>query len=247
MAKLFNSIRKQLVSEKPSASRTSNYLKYAFGEIVLVVIGILIALSINTWNEGRKTKMIEKQIFENLLTSLKKDSTELVRIVDYQEKGIKQHNKIIYSTASEITSTMSKDSISNMLYELFYGAFSFFPKYGVYNSLVSSEGLDIIKSEVIKSKLIDLYDYEYKRYESIDKVLDNRFEFILAPFLSRKIGFYVNSNFEHNIIDKKKFENNFLELQLQCKDLTAQFTSSLLLLKSIQKNVNTLILEMKKV
>ena len=40
MDKLFNAIRKKLVSEKPSASRTSNYLKYAFGEIVLVMIGI---------------------------------------------------------------------------------------------------------------------------------------------------------------------------------------------------------------
>jgi len=42
MAKLFNSIRKKLVSDKPSVQRTSNYLKYAIGEIVLVVIGILI-------------------------------------------------------------------------------------------------------------------------------------------------------------------------------------------------------------
>jgi len=226
--------------------KTVNYLKYAFGEIILVVFGILIALSINTWNEGRKIKKIEKQIFENLLTSLKKDSTELVRILDYQEKGIKQHNKIVYSTASEITSKMSKDRISNMLYELYNGSFSFFPKYGTYNSLVSSEGLDIIKLEIIKSKLIDLYDYQYKRYESIDKVLDERFDAFLFPFLNRKVGFYVNSNFEHNIIDKKKFENSFLELQLQCKDLTAQFNSSLLLLQSIQKNVNTLMLEMKK-
>jgi len=42
MAKLFNSIRRKLVSDKPSFERTTNYLKYAIGEIVLVVIGILI-------------------------------------------------------------------------------------------------------------------------------------------------------------------------------------------------------------
>jgi len=42
MAKLFNKIRKQLVSDKPPFERTSNYLKYTIGEIVLVVIGILI-------------------------------------------------------------------------------------------------------------------------------------------------------------------------------------------------------------
>jgi len=42
MAKLFNNIRKKLVADKPSSVRTANYLKYAIGEIVLVVIGILI-------------------------------------------------------------------------------------------------------------------------------------------------------------------------------------------------------------
>ena len=46
MLKIFRNIRKQLLSE----NKTFQYLKYAFGEIVLVVIGILIALSINNWN-----------------------------------------------------------------------------------------------------------------------------------------------------------------------------------------------------
>jgi len=66
MAKLFNNIRKQLVSEKPSVSRTSNYLKYAVGEIVLVVIGILIALQINNWNEQRKLKKVELNLLYEL-------------------------------------------------------------------------------------------------------------------------------------------------------------------------------------
>jgi hypothetical protein len=54
MIKLFRNIRKKLVSEKPSAKRTTNYLKYAIGEIIPVVIRILIALSINNWNEVTK-------------------------------------------------------------------------------------------------------------------------------------------------------------------------------------------------
>ena len=241
MIKFFRKIRYNLMEQ----NKTGKYFKYAIGEIVLVMVGILLALQVNNWNEGRKTNKIEKQIFENLLTSLKKDSTELIRIVKYQEKSIKQHDKIINSNVLDITSTMSEDSISNMLHDLHNGSFSFFPKYGIYNSIISSKGLDILKSEVIRSKLIDLYDYEYKRYESIDKVLDERFDAILIPFLSRKIGFYVNSSEKHNIIDKRKFENNFLELQLHCKDLTAQLASSIDLLESIQKNVNILVIEME--
>jgi hypothetical protein len=241
MIKFFRKIRYDLMEK----NKTGKYLKYAIGEIILVMIGILLALQVNTWNEGRKTNKIEKQIFKNLLTSLKKDSTELVRIIDYQVKSVKQHNRIINSTASEITSVISEDSISNILHELCNGRYSFFPKYGIYNSIVSSKGLDILKSEDIRSKLIDLYDYEYKRYESIDKVLDQRFDAVFIPFLNREIGFYVNSSFEHNLIDKTILDNNFSELQLQCKYLTSKFTSSLMLLQSIQRNVNKLIIEMR--
>ena len=50
----------------PIENKTRKYLKYAIGEIVLVVIGILIALSINNWNEDRKAWKIENQISNSL-------------------------------------------------------------------------------------------------------------------------------------------------------------------------------------
>lgn len=50
MIKFFRSIRKNLLNE----GKTTKYFKYAIGEIILVVIGILIALQINNWNEDRK-------------------------------------------------------------------------------------------------------------------------------------------------------------------------------------------------
>ena len=65
MLKLFRNIRKQLLNE----GNTTNYLKYAIGEIVLVIIGILIALQINNWNENRKSK---QQMLINI-SSIKED------------------------------------------------------------------------------------------------------------------------------------------------------------------------------
>jgi hypothetical protein len=222
------------------------YLKYAIGEIFLVVIGILIALSINNFNENRKLIKVEIQLLENLITSLKKDSVEIARILPFQIKSVDQHNIFINSSAQEILNSYSEIQISQMLFELWRGGYSFYPKYGAYNSIVSSKGIDILESESIKSRLIDLYDYRYKRYESIDLVLDNRFQNILIPFLIGKIGFYVNSKFEYNTIDKNRFENKFEELQLECMNLTGQLNPSLLLLQSIQGDINLLLKQLEE-
>ena len=70
MIKFFRHIRQNLIME----NKTSKYLKYAIGEIVLVVIGILIALQINNWNEERKAKLSENQTLKNFVQDLKSDS-----------------------------------------------------------------------------------------------------------------------------------------------------------------------------
>ena len=70
MIKFFRKIRYDLMEK----NKTGKYLKYAIGEIILVVIGILIALSLNNWNENRKNKIYEKDLLENMLGNLKLDS-----------------------------------------------------------------------------------------------------------------------------------------------------------------------------
>ncbi len=79
MIKFFRKIRYNLMSE----NKTGKYLKYAIGEIVLVVIGILIALSINNWNEEKKVAEVEKQYMKSLLSDLAKDRIDLINNVDF--------------------------------------------------------------------------------------------------------------------------------------------------------------------
>ena len=68
-----------------SDNKTSKYFKYAIGEIVLVVIGILIALSINNWNENRKLKFQEVVILEELNKNLLSNIEIIEDFITYQE------------------------------------------------------------------------------------------------------------------------------------------------------------------
>ena len=82
MIKFFRRLRMKFLSE----NKLSKYLLYAIGEIVLVVIGILIALQINNWNET-KIKEKQKQVYINsLIGNLKQDSIMLSRFLDISNK-----------------------------------------------------------------------------------------------------------------------------------------------------------------
>ena len=89
MLKLFRNIRQNLIME----NKTTKYFKYAIGEIILVVIGILIALSINTWNENKKSAIIEKNILVEISNGLKKD---LIDVSHNRQGHIKGINSLKY-------------------------------------------------------------------------------------------------------------------------------------------------------
>jgi hypothetical protein len=109
MIKFFRHIRKQLVSE----NKTAKYFKYAIGEIILVVIGILIALQINNWNEGRKEIIKQRSVLSNLLQDLKSDSVSYsinlkeLKDVDFLQEqlykiGVKNDSTIVIKNPSII-------------------------------------------------------------------------------------------------------------------------------------------------
>ena len=97
MIKFFRKIRQNLLSGGETgkvAWPVGRYLKYAIGEIVLVVIGILIALSINNWNESRKQSASEKEFITSLKNDLKQDKAFILLIVDILEPKIEAYKKL---------------------------------------------------------------------------------------------------------------------------------------------------------
>ena len=100
MIKFFSKIRYKLME----TGKTGRYFKYAIGEILLVVIGILIALQINNWNESRKDRQIETKA----LVALQLEFTESLNRINLLMKTKKNHE----NQARQYAQIISNDSLS---------------------------------------------------------------------------------------------------------------------------------------
>ena len=93
MIKFFRKIRQRLLTE----NKFSKYLLYAIGEIILVVIGILIALQVNNWNELRKKEQAEIQLYHKIITDL---STELA-VIERKIRTFRNHQNLHFQLYDE--------------------------------------------------------------------------------------------------------------------------------------------------
>jgi len=94
MIKFFRKIRQNLLSE----GKTGKYLKYAFGEIVLVMVGILLALQVNNWNELRKKEKAEIQLYHKIIADLNTEYAVIERKIRDFNAYQKVHFQIYYES-----------------------------------------------------------------------------------------------------------------------------------------------------
>ena len=88
MINVFRNIRRKLADD----NKPLKYIIYAIGEIILVVVGILIALQINTWNEEKKARIEELGYINSYLIDLEKDRSDLEFNSEYGKMTIKGAN-----------------------------------------------------------------------------------------------------------------------------------------------------------
>lgn len=179
MIKFFRKIRQNLLSE----NKLSKYFLYAAGEILLVMIGILLALQVNSWNEERKHRKKEVQLYENLLESLAADSADLIRVRGLFDQGTNALRFVISKSSQELLYENSLHALKDSIEMTTNIGFSFFPRYSAYNQITNNGYLDLIRSEEIKSKLAELYDRTYVRYQHVDASMDEKSEFHLEPIM----------------------------------------------------------------
>jgi len=154
MINFLRGIRRELINE----SKTSIYLVYAVGEVVLVVIGILIALQIDNWNEGRKQEVIEIQFLKSIKQDLISDTIYFNRRTKQSEDLINNHYQYIHNAYDE---QKNIEEFKELISLLWWNSEQFAPHNSTFIEILNSGQLSIFKNRQLKEDIISLYnDYD---------------------------------------------------------------------------------------
>ena len=216
MIKLFRKIRKQLLGE----GKTGNYFKYAIGEIILVVIGILIALQINNWNEANSNEKRLLKIFEEIGVDLATD-------IRYTNDLIKSGNRIDSLSSFVLNNKLTKadylNPINNRLFwiVLRFSPYKFrktgFNKFKNFQGIIPEKYNKIVSvinryyndlgtmhdfiSERLTEQMKDRHDYLVHNFDWYHLLMKNE-------ITDEMIDFYVNNPIYKNWVSQHKVNNS---------------------------------------
>lgn len=175
MLRFFRKMRKALIPE----NRFGRYFLYALGEIVLVVIGILIALQVNNWNLGRLEKIEEKEILLDLFEEFNQNNIELDRRIKEVE-DLNENTAILYYNFERIPDLFTESEVDSMLQIV-----NLNPKWNIsdfiLNELKNSGKKSILDNIDLKNLLynfLQAYDDLIKTEEAHDKAYGRYLTFI---------------------------------------------------------------------
>lgn len=191
-------------------NKNGKYLKYALGEIILVVIGILIALSINNWNSHKKESLIKN----NLLIALE---TEFIKNLNQLDTILKYDNEVVESSF-EFLKLNHNDSILHD--EVYMGylmqktswVWTFDPQNGALRSGISSGEINFIENKILINKLFSWDDVVADAREN-EKIAYNT-RLVSQPVIEKYIR---NVNFRNSVkkeLGDSKFDSDYKGLVL---------------------------------
>jgi hypothetical protein len=242
MIKFFRKIRQKMLTD----NKFSKYLLYAIGEIVLVVIGILIALQINNWNEERKERRQEQVALKQLFKDFEVNDSII-------NKGFKNYDKLIIYTKTILRHTgpnvtVPKDTTTrDSLFYLNYPNISL-----VSNTLNSNrQQINMLSNESLKitlSKFPSIY-LKYKEVESEIKnhtIAQRTINKQYIPIIVRDSNFN-QENFKSDLLGQlrdREFQNTTVDKLWNTRNALSEFKilhkQNQIILKLIKKELHTL-------
>jgi len=207
MLRFFRQIRQRMLTN----NRFGKYLLYAFGEILLVVIGILIALQIDTWNDERIQRKKENLILKELHREFVANKSQLDTAIYYHRRSFKSAEYIRSRLPLDLE-TINPDSIAFHLHRMGW-IFTFDPSQGITNSLLSNASYEIISNEELRQLLISwndvLADYQEEEIRGF-----NNYQNHLKPFEKKYFNFNMDYSkwlsdprIDHSILETLAFDN----------------------------------------
>lgn len=218
MLKFFRKIRQNLLSE----GKTRTYLKYAVGEIVLVVIGILIALQINNWNEWKK----ERQKEEKILIQIKNNITESIalweRLVSVSNDFCRHYEVVL---AAKQNNLPYHDSLKIHFRRASFLGYNWTTQHSTSSfEALKNIGFDIIQNDTLSNLIIDVFDkhiiqvqdkylLEYSTKNTItNEYLESNIRDLEADFSSDDYAALLRDTYYYNILRRR---DDFRKLYIQ--------------------------------
>ncbi len=148
MLKIFRKIRQKLLSE----TKVTQYLVYAFGEIILVVVGILIALAINNGNQNRINHQNEQTYLLGLLAEFQTSKLKLSKLIAVNQQNYSGAKQILEYMATELEPPTEAD-FSVLLYQTFSADIAFNPNNSLLYEMINSGNLKNLSNTQLRKQL----------------------------------------------------------------------------------------------
>ncbi|MFH4968997.1 DUF6090 family protein [Gaetbulibacter sp. M240] len=145
MINFFRNIRQKLLG----SNQFNKYLLYAIGEIILVVIGILIALQINNWNESRKERIKETYYLKSVNTSIDLSQRELLRVINDSKEISDNADELLNLLAEKEFDRLNGIGLDSLLFNAADWSIISLNDAGI-REILNTGALDVIKDEDIR-------------------------------------------------------------------------------------------------
>lgn len=252
MIKIFRRIRQQLLSE----NKFSKYLIYAVGEILLVVIGILIALQVNNWNQSRNDKNLELKILHQLTVDLEDNLEEI--------KGIYNQAMHRRNIIDSIRSYFNQDRALDSLLIQYFDQITFSDIFNSANTTykyIQNAGVNFISNDSIRKAITEMYEGDFHNITIRQELEGNIRELDLKPYMQSRFrskniavtasGIKLDKEaiypIDYETLKKDfEFENILLKLKNQILRRTLHLTNTIKDLEALIIDVNSEIKLLKK-
>lgn len=231
MIKFFRKIRHGLMNE----NKMGKYFKYAIGEILLVVIGILIALGVNNWNEKRKEKNKEVVYLNRLMSNLSYDVSLYKQIMQRDSLLLESMTNLEDGLTSNVL--LDKENITELV-----TGYRFTSNKTTIDNLISSGQIEVLRSHYLVEKIFMYYRTVENIDNGTDEAISNYNRNTFGPLIINS-GYFKNSEIDLNTLKKDtslltsiRFKKFLLDNQL--KLYNGQYQLAQELIEDIRNELN---------